>query len=165
MSQGPSFDLVVIGGGLTGLALACAAAGEGLRVLLVDRAPLAATVAPAFDGRVTAIAPGSRRLLEAVGVWPALAAEAQPILDIEVGERGSPLRVHYDHRQVGDEPLGHIVENRLIRTALLARAQKLAGSALVLAAPDQVARLDRRGAMATVSLESGLAGHGRRCDC
>jgi 2-octaprenyl-6-methoxyphenol hydroxylase len=120
-------------------------------------------VAPTFDGRVTAIAPGSRRLLEAVGVWPALAAEAQPILDIEVGERGSPLRVHYDHRQVGDEPLGHIVENRLIRTALLARARALAGSALVLAAPDQVARLDRRGAMATVSLESGLVARAPLC--
>src|ERR671919_2968226 len=142
MTQQPGFDLLVIGGGLTGLALACAVAGEGLRVLLVDRASLAATVAPPFDGRVTAIAPGSRRLLAAIGVWPALAADAEPILDIEVGERDSPLRVHYDHRQVGDEPLGHIVENRLIRGALLGRAKALSTSSLLLAAPERLARLD-----------------------
>ncbi len=118
MTPPQRFDLLVIGGGLTGLAMACAAAGEGLRVLVVERSSLADTVAPPFDGRVTAIAPGSRRLLEAIRVWQALAADAQPILDIEVGERDSPLGVHYDHRQVGDEPLGHIVENRLIRMAL-----------------------------------------------
>jgi 2-octaprenyl-6-methoxyphenol hydroxylase len=163
MTQQPSFDLLVIGGGLTGLALACAVAGEGLRVLLVDRATLAATVAPPFDGRVTAIAPGSRRLLEAIGVWPALAADAEAILDIEVGERDSPLRVHYDHRQVGEEPLGHIVENRLLRAALLARAEALTGAALVLAAPDQVARLDRRGAAVAVRLESGLLAQASLC--
>jgi 2-octaprenyl-6-methoxyphenol hydroxylase len=163
MTQQPSFDLLVIGGGMTGLALACAVAGEGLRVLLVERASLAATVAPPFDGRVTAIAPGSRRLLAAIGVWPALAADAEPILDIEVGERDSPLRVHYDHRQVGDEPLGHIVENRLIRGALLARAARLGDAVLVRAAPDGVARLDRRGAAVTVRLESGLVAQAALC--
>jgi 2-octaprenyl-6-methoxyphenol hydroxylase len=158
-----SFDVLVIGGGLTGLALSCAVAGEGLRVLLVERASLTATVAPPFDGRVTAIAPGSRRLLEAIGVWPALAADAQPILDIEVGERDSPLRVHYDHRQVGDEPLGHIVENRLIRGALLARAEALSGDSLVVAAPARVQHLDRRGAAASVRLESGQLAQAPLC--
>jgi 2-octaprenyl-6-methoxyphenol hydroxylase len=162
MSQ-QNFDLLVIGGGLTGLALACAVAGEGLRVLLVERASLAATVAPPFDGRVTAIAPGSRRLLEAIGVWPALAADAEPILDIEVGERYSPLRVHYDHRQVGDEPLGHIVENRLLRGALLARAEALSAASLLLAAPERIARLDRRGAAVAVRLEGGLAAQAALC--
>ncbi len=163
MTQQSSFDLLVIGGGLTGLALACAVAGEGLRVLLVERRSLTATVAPPFDGRVTATAPGSRRLLEAIGVWPALAADAEPILDIEVGERDSPLRVHYDHRQVGDEPLGHIVENRLLRAALLARAEALSQASLTLAAPDRVARLDRRGAAVTVRLESGLDAQAALC--
>lgn len=141
MSSGPErVDLVVIGGGLTGLALACATAGAGLPVVLIERQDLATTTAPAFDGRVTAIAEGSRRLLEAIGVWPLVAGDAQPILDIRVGERHSPLTVHYDHRLVGDHPLGHIVENRVLRSALLRRAEALAGT-LILAAPDQVTRL------------------------
>ncbi len=155
MAQDAAFDLAIIGGGMTGLALACAAAGAGLRVVLVERQPLAATVAPPFDGRVTAIAPGSRRLLEAIGVWPELAGEAQPILDIRVGERHSPLTVHYDHRTVGDQPLGHIVENRLIRGALLQRTERLKASALTVAAPAQILGLKRGIAGAELRLASG----------
>jgi 2-octaprenyl-6-methoxyphenol hydroxylase len=150
-----AFDLIIIGGGMTGLALACASAGAALRVLLVERRPLASTLAPPFDGRVTAIAQGSRRLLEAIGVWPALAGDGQPILDIRVGERHSPLTVHYDHRVVGDQPLGHIVENRLLRGALLRRVEELAGSGLVLAAPAEILRLDCRERLARLKLRGG----------
>jgi 2-octaprenyl-6-methoxyphenol hydroxylase len=152
---GESFDLVIIGGGLTGLALACATAGAALRVLLVERQPLAATVAPPFDGRVTAVAQGSRHLLEAISVWPALAGEAQPIRDIRVGERHSPLTVHYDHRAVGDQPLGHIIENRLLRGALLRRAEQLAATTLTLAAPAQLERLECRDSQARLRLRGG----------
>jgi 2-octaprenyl-6-methoxyphenol hydroxylase len=153
MSQG--FDLAIIGGGMTGLTLACAGAAAGARVLLVERQPLAATLTPQFDGRVTAVAAGSRRLLEALGLWPELAPAAQPIHDIRVGERHSPLTVHYDHRAIGDEPLGHIVENRLIRTALLRRAGQLAGRGLTLLAPATVARLRWREEHALIRLADG----------
>jgi 2-octaprenyl-6-methoxyphenol hydroxylase len=146
-------DLAVVGGGMTGLALACAAAGAGLSVVLIERHPLAATAAAPFDGRVTAIARGSRRLLDAIGVWSRLAAEAQPILDIRVGERHSPLTVHYDHREVGDEPLGHIVENRLIRRALLARTAELAKGPLEIAAPVQLSHSVREAGSAGLRLE------------
>lgn len=151
-----SFDLVIIGGGMTGLALGCATAGAGLRTLLIDRQPLAATALPGFDGRVTAIAQGSRRLLDAIDVWHRLTPEAQPILDIQVGEQDSPLTVHYDHREVGAEPLGHIVENRHIRQALLARAAKLAAGPLTLAAPERITRLVRGAAAVEIALEGGL---------
>jgi 2-octaprenyl-6-methoxyphenol hydroxylase len=149
------FDLIVAGGGMTGLALACAAAGAGVPVLLIEQRPLPDTTAPAFDGRVTAIARGSRHLLEAIGVWPHLAEEAQPILDIEVGERHSPLTVHYDHRAVGGEPLGHIVENRMIRRALLCRVAELSDGALRLAAPERWGWIDRGDAVAEIALASG----------
>jgi 2-octaprenyl-6-methoxyphenol hydroxylase len=155
MARDPAFDLAIIGGGMTGLALACATAGAALRVLLVERQGLAATIAPPFDGRVTAIAPGSRCLLGALGVWPELADEAEPIQDIRVGERHSPLTVHYDHRAVGDQPLGHIVENRTIRGALLRRIEQLRASTLTLAAPDQVQGLERGAAGAELHLASG----------
>jgi 2-octaprenyl-6-methoxyphenol hydroxylase len=150
-----AYDLVIVGGGMTGLTLACAVAGAGPRVLLVERQPLAASAAPGFDGRVTAIAQGSRRLLEALGLWSDLAADAEPIRDIRVGERHSPLTVHYDHRAVGDEPLGHIVENRLIRGALLRRAQALAGHGLTLAAPAAIAGVRWREGGARLRLADG----------
>ena len=149
------FDLVIVGGGMTGLTLACAVAGAGPRVLLIERQLLQAAVAPGFDGRVTAIAQASRRLLEALGLWAELAPGAQPIEDIRVGERHSPLTVHYDHRAVGDQPLGHIVENRLIRSALLRRVQALSTHGLTLAAPATVARIGWRDQGARVRLEDG----------
>jgi 2-octaprenyl-6-methoxyphenol hydroxylase len=155
MAREAAFDLAIIGGGMTGLALACATAGATQRVLLVERQALAATIAPPFDGRVTAIAPGSRCLLGAIGVWPELAGEAEPILDIRVGERHSPLTVHYDHRVVGDQPLGHIVENRAIRGALLRRLEQLRASTLTLAAPDQILNIERGPAGAELHLASG----------
>jgi 2-octaprenyl-6-methoxyphenol hydroxylase len=159
-NAGDSFDLVIVGGGMTGLTLACAVAGAGPRVLLIERQPLEVAVAPGFDGRVTAIAQASRRLLEALGLWAELAPGAQPIQDIRVGERHSPLTVHYDHRAVGDEPLGHIVENRLIRSALLRRVQALSGRGLTLAAPATVGHIRWRDEGARVRLEDGrvLAG-------
>ena len=149
------FDLIIAGGGMTGLALACTVAGANVPVLLIEQRPLPDTTALAFDGRVTAIARGSRHLLEGIGIWPYLAEEAQPILDIEVGERHSPLTVHYDHRAVGGEPLGHIVENRVIRRALLRRLAELSTGALEIAAPERWGRIERRTDSVDIALASG----------
>jgi len=106
---------------------------------------------------VTAIGRGSRYLLEAIGVWRHLEDDAQPILDIEVGERHSPLIVHYDHREVGGAPLGHIVENRVLRRALLRRIGALAGASLEIAAPDRAVRIERQGEAVAIELASGRA--------
>ncbi len=152
-----SYDLAVIGGGLTGLALAIASAAGGLRTLVVEPMPAAAALAAPFDGRVTAVAPGGRRLLATLGVWADLAAEAAPIEDIIVGERDSRLTVHYDHQSVGSEPLGHIVENRTLRRSLLARAQALAGPALTLAMPDKVVSVEPEAQAVQLRLAGGGA--------
>lgn len=146
-------DLVIVGGGLTGLVLAAAVGGAGGATLVVERQPLARLTDAGFDGRVTAIARGSQLLLDAIGVWPLLAAHAEPILDIIVGEEGSPAGVRYDHREVGREPLGWIVENRVIREALLTRIEALPEVAL--AAPATIRALDRAGPAARLGLADG----------
>lgn len=114
------YDLLIQGGGLTGLALAAAVGGAGARVLLVEERPIPTTTSATFDGRVTAIARGAKQALASIGAWDAMAGEAEPILEIEVGEQSSPITVHYDYHDVGSEPLGWIVPNQQIRTALLA---------------------------------------------
>jgi 2-octaprenyl-6-methoxyphenol hydroxylase len=153
--EGQRFDLIVIGGGMTGLALAAALAGADLRVLLIEQRALENTTEPPFDGRVTAIGRGARHLLEGIGVWRHMGEDVQPIHDIEVGERHSTLTVHYDHREVGGEPLGHIVENRVIRRALLRRTAALCGGPLEIAAPDRAIRIERRSDGVTLGLASG----------
>jgi len=119
-AQDTTADVLIVGGGMVGLSLAAAAAAGGMRVAVVDRADPADVVDEAFDGRTCAIAYGSKRVLETIGLWDGMAAEAEPILDIRVSDGESPLFLHYDHRQIGDAPLGWIVENRTIRRALYA---------------------------------------------
>lgn len=150
---GERHDLIVVGGGLTGLALADAVGGAGYRVLVIERAPLAQLVSAPYDGRVTAVARGARSFLTEIGAWAAMAPAAEPIRDIIVRESFSPIQVHYDHRAVGSEPLGHIVENRAIRTALLERARAL--PTVTLAAPVEVTGLDLRPTRAEVRLADG----------
>ena len=115
-------ELLIAGGGLTGLLLGAACAGAGLMVAIVDRQDPVALLADDFDGRSSAIGYGSRKVLEAIGLWPKIASDAEPILEIRVADRDSPLFLHYDHRELGTgAPLGYIVENRILRRVLTDR--------------------------------------------
>ncbi|MCC7276443.1 MAG: UbiH/UbiF/VisC/COQ6 family ubiquinone biosynthesis hydroxylase [Alphaproteobacteria bacterium] len=148
-------ETVIIGGGFVGLALGAALAEAGMETAVVDREPPATALDPAFDGRASAIAYGSRRILEGIGLWPLVAEAAAPILDIRVVDGGSPLFLHYDHRDVGDEPLGHIVENRVIRHGLHRLAAGL--PRLLHLAPRGVAGLERDAWGVTLRLDDGAA--------
>lgn len=146
-------EIVVIGGGLAGLPFGIACASAGLRTVLVDREQPGTLLAEPFDGRSSAIAYGSQRVLEGLGVWQCLEEAAQPILDIRVADQASPLFLHYDHTEVGDRPFGWIVENRAIRQALFRRMEELA--ALTCLAPAQPARVERDAARVLVALADG----------
>jgi 2-octaprenyl-6-methoxyphenol hydroxylase len=132
-------ELVVAGGGLNGMLLGIACAGAGLEVAVIDRQDPAAMLDDRFDGRTSAIAYGSRLVFDGIGLWPEIAAEAEPIREIRVADDNSPLFLHYDHRELGeDRPLGYIVENRVLRRALFRRSQALPN--LRLFAPRRLAR-------------------------
>ena len=137
-------DIAVIGAGPVGGTLALALAASGHQVLLVDRADLAPMEDPAFDGRGYAIAAGCRDIMQLAGVWDALPYAPCPILDIDVtdgkvGRRPSALKLHFDHRAVGDA-FGWIIEARSIRVAINKRLHEAAG--IVLRAP-ATARVER----------------------
>lgn len=136
-------DVLIIGGGLVGGTLAVALAEAGLSVVVVEQGDPEAALAAGFDGRCSAIALTSQRMLTALGLWPALAADACPMRDIRVTDGASPLFLHYDHREVGSQPFGYMLENRLIRRAILARMRSLPGIRLI--APARLATLTRAG--------------------
>jgi len=145
-------ELAVVGGGLNGMTLGIACASAGLNVAVLDREDPATKLGDRFDGRASAIAYGSMRVLDGVGVWPLVADRAEAILEIRVADNSAPLFLHYDHREVGDEPLGWIVENRHLRRALSERAGHLPN--LELLAPMTVERADYD-AVATLVLADG----------
>jgi len=153
-------DIAIIGGGLNGAALALALGSTGLTVTLFDAAPRSVQSDDAFDGRATAIAAGSRNMLRALGVWDRLDGKTQPIHDIlvtdgRVSEGAGTSFLHFDHREVGDEPFGNLVENRHIRRALFEAIDD--ASAVTHRQPVKVQRLDRDAAKATLALEEGTA--------
>ncbi len=120
-------DVAIVGGGLVGGTLACTLAGLGMATAVVEAGDPAATLDAGFDGRASAISLTSKRLLEATGLWPSMADEATPMRHIRVSEGASPLYLDYDHRDVGDEPFGYMVENRHYRRALYAEIDANAG--------------------------------------
>jgi len=152
-------EVLISGGGMVGLTLGIALADAGIGTVILEPQDPAATTDAAFDGRSSAIARGSQRLLAALGIWPEMAHAAAPILDIRVsdgriGTAASRLFLHYGREELAeesDEPLGYIVENRAVRTALHARAAAL--PALRLIAPGRLATLERgRGAAPAAAL-------------
>ncbi|MEO8714408.1 MAG: UbiH/UbiF/VisC/COQ6 family ubiquinone biosynthesis hydroxylase [Acetobacteraceae bacterium] len=160
-SRKPSIEVAVcvIGAGPVGGTLACRLAAAGIPTAAVDRAPLPPMEHPAFDGRAYAVAAGSRRLLEAAGLWERLARAACPILDIRVsdgrlGRPASSLFLHFDHREAGEDagPFGFMVEARALRVALNAHFATL--PALHVFAPAE-AVVERTEAGATVHVAGG----------
>ena len=116
-------DIAIVGGGLNGPTLALALAQIGLRVTLIDRLPAATREDAAFDGRSYALALTSTRMLGALGLWDDVKSHAQPMLEIKVtdgraGEGPSPFFMHFDHAEIEEGPMGHMVEDRHLRRAL-----------------------------------------------
>ncbi|WP_188720541.1 FAD-dependent monooxygenase [Actibacterium pelagium] len=117
-------DVVIVGGGLNGPTLALALAQAGMAVTVVDALPLDQRADAGFDGRGYALALGSVRMLQALGLWDGLKDSAQPMLEIKItdgraGEGPSPLWLHFDHAEIEEGPMGHMIEDRYLRRALL----------------------------------------------
>jgi 2-octaprenyl-6-methoxyphenol hydroxylase len=147
-------ELLIAGGGLIGLLLGIACAGAGLGVAIVDRQEPGTMLGEGFDGRSSAIAYGSRRVLDALGLWPEVAADAEPILEIRVADNDSPLFLHYDHRDLDPgTPLGYIVENRVLRRIMFERIRSL--ESLSLLAPLEVAAVATSSLAAVATLSDG----------
>ncbi len=117
-------DIVIVGGGLNGPALALGFAQAGFSVTVIDALPLATREVTGFDGRAYALALASVRLLRAIGIWKDVAETAQPMLEIKVsdghaGQGGGLFGLHFDHAEIEEGPMGHMVEDRYLRRAFL----------------------------------------------
>ncbi|WP_277979611.1 UbiH/UbiF/VisC/COQ6 family ubiquinone biosynthesis hydroxylase [Sphingomonas phyllosphaerae] len=110
-------DVLILGGGLVGSALAVALDRHGLSAIVVDPADPAVMLAPAFDGRASAVASASHRMLDAIGVGEALRGQGCPIRHIRVSDGLAPGKLDFVPA-ADDAALGTMYENRLLRRAL-----------------------------------------------
>ncbi len=125
------YDLVIVGGGMVGASLALALAGRGLRMALIESHAPGAGTQPSYDDRAIALAYGTRRIFDAIGVWSALDALAEPIRDIHVSDRGHFGCTRLHAADEGVPALGYVVTARELGGVLLERLAHAAGLELL----------------------------------
>jgi 2-octaprenyl-6-methoxyphenol hydroxylase len=102
------FDIVIAGGGLAGSTLACALANTGMCIAIVESVAASAGQQPSFDDRAIALAYGSQRIFEGIGLWEAIAPNATAIRKIHVSERGGFGFTHLDAAEEQVPALGYV---------------------------------------------------------
>lgn len=153
-------DVLVVGAGIAGSALAVALSGHGLRIVLVEARPLAADLTVpepgigGFDARVSALTPRSIDLLERLGVWTVIEQyRACPYRHMTVWDAEGTGRIDFDSAELGLPALGTLVENSAVTVALASRLR--AAPDIDVLAPCQVEQVERTVDGARVTLDDG----------
>jgi 2-octaprenylphenol hydroxylase len=129
MQQPRSYDVLICGSGLVGLAMALALVPTRLRIALLDPQAMPAFPQgrldrPDFDPRVSALTPGSRALLEELGVWSKLESlRVCPYTDMQVWDADGTGSIHFSAAEMHQPCLGYIAENGLVSAVLAEAAQ------------------------------------------
>jgi 2-octaprenyl-6-methoxyphenol hydroxylase len=145
-----NFDILIIGGGLVGASLACALRASPLRIGVIEAVPLAASAQPSYDDRTLALAWGSKKIFEGMGVWNEVAPEATPIERIHISDRGHFGVTRLSAAEAGLPALGYVVANRALGVVLLKTMQASKNIEWLCPAEMQEIRLDPVAASVTV---------------
>ncbi|SEI47680.1 2-octaprenyl-6-methoxyphenol hydroxylase /2-octaprenyl-3-methyl-6-methoxy-1,4-benzoquinol hydroxylase [Azotobacter beijerinckii] len=135
-------ELAIVGGGLVGASLALAlqegAKARGWRIVLIEPHAPGEGYQPSYDARSSALSFGTRRIYERLGLWPAIARRAEPILQIQVSERGRFGSACLQAEEEGVPALGYVVENAWLGECLW---QALDPEVVVWRCPAEVQRM------------------------
>lgn len=157
------FDIVIVGGGMAGCALACALADTNYKIAMIDnQTPPTFSADNFFDPRVVALSMASREFLSALGVWDVIAAQRISAFDrMQVWDGDGTAQINFAASAVQQSALGYIVENNLVVSAL--REQLQQQSNVQWLCPDAVVNLhDQNNAdSARLLLQSGAELQGR----
>jgi 2-octaprenyl-3-methyl-6-methoxy-1,4-benzoquinol hydroxylase len=148
------FDVVIVGGGMVGAAVACGLGGSSLKVAVVEAAlPTPFEEGQPHDLRVSALSIASKNILETVGAWAGvLGRRVCPFRRMRVWEASGDTEFCSD--DINYPELGYIVENRVTQLALLDRLQEFANIELI--SPAQIGNISYKpGQASTVALQDG----------
>jgi 2-octaprenyl-3-methyl-6-methoxy-1,4-benzoquinol hydroxylase/2-octaprenylphenol hydroxylase len=159
MNRRGELDVIVVGAGIAGSAMALALVRDGLDVALIEaRPPPAWKVEDEVDARVVALAADAVALFEDLGVWAdVLAARASPYRRMRVWDALAPGQLEFDSADRGEAALGWIVENRLLQHVLWRALCKAVddGKSLRLLCPAEVSTVENEADGVVVGLADG----------
>jgi len=112
------YDVAIVGAGMVGASLALALQDTPLKVLAIEAHPPDSAQQPSFDDRTTALGNGARRILDTLGVWREIAADAGAIRSIHVSDAGHFGFARLQAAEHGLEAFGYTVSNRQIGAVL-----------------------------------------------
>ncbi len=135
MGDSLDYDIVIVGAGMVGSALACALGSQiggsqmparpSPRIALIEANP-AADWQGEYDTRVSAITPASVNIFQNIGAWSSIQAErVSPFRQMHVWDATGSGKIHFDSADIGEPLLGYIIENRVIMKALQTRLNEL----------------------------------------
>jgi len=126
MSHDNHYDVLIVGGGIVGLTLACALGGSRLQVAVVDaRGPADIRPGDDYELRVSAISRASQQVFINLQAWQGMRARRiSPFEHMHVWDATGSGEIHFDAAELGVDVLGHIIENEVTRAALLERLQQ-----------------------------------------
>lgn len=111
-------DVCILGGGLVGGVMALSLAKHGITSTVVDIESPESLLNKKLDGRTTAINLASAQFFQSINLWDNIAPQASRIDYIKVYEGNQPWSIQFDHKELGSDPMGYIVENLFIRQAI-----------------------------------------------
>lgn len=112
-------DVVIIGGGMVGLGLACALKDTGLSVVVIERMQAVPRLSLERDCRVSAIVAGTVEMLRGIGVWEYIGNRAQVIEGMRIFDDQRFGSVRFEAAEAGMQELGYLVENSVLSDAMM----------------------------------------------
>ncbi|MFW5451689.1 MAG: 2-octaprenyl-6-methoxyphenyl hydroxylase [Methylophagaceae bacterium] len=118
------FDLIIVGGGMVGASLACALKNSDLKIAIIEAFPANSAQQPSYDDRAIALAYGSQRIFESIGLWTQLASHSTVITDIHVSDRGHFGVTRLSAQTENVPALGQVITARSMGTVLTQALEK-----------------------------------------
>jgi ubiquinone biosynthesis UbiH/UbiF/VisC/COQ6 family hydroxylase len=126
------FDIVIVGAGPAGLALACGFANTKLKVAIIDKLSKKILANPAIDGREIALTHHSENILKKIGVWNYIPNELISVIkEAKILDDSSKYSLNFKHQDINKESLGYLIPNNIIRKYLYKRLKNISNVTLI----------------------------------
>jgi len=146
-------DVIIVGGGMVGLTLACALRHSGLRIVIIERGEPPVRLSLQRDCRVSAIVMGNVHILEGLGVWRHLKGDVSPMRAMKIWDNQEQGSVRFDAAEIGELALGYLIENSRLQAAM--HKALLDSDDVEFYAPAEISTIDWSDAHNTVTLADG----------